>query len=298
MEEIVPGVFVETSYSPYNLALIRVNGGVLAVDLPPHPDHARQWLDAAQSAVGKIKYVVLSDASPERQVAAGLSDYPLIAAAATQGLIMGHDERGWRELLDAVAAQYLEESRKLPLLKQRRMALSFHQCFTMYTVGGPLHFEAAPGGPPGALWITLPQHHLLFAGDTVVIDEPPPLENGADSQSWFEALSVLLGRTEIHQIVAGRGSTPVLRGAVEQQREFVRTMRRTAYDLFKHRSSGLNYTQVVQDLTQTFFSRSGNKAAKRIRRGLEHLVAELQAAQQLKASVEKAESSATPDDIP
>lgn len=285
MEEIAPGVFVETSYPPYNLALIRVNGGALAVDLPPHPDHARQWLDAAQSAVGKIKYVILSDAAPERQAAAGLSDYPLIATAATQRLIMGHEERGWRELLETVAGQYAEESRKMLLLKQRRSTLSFNNCFDMHTDKILLHFEAAPGGPPGALWITLPEHHLLFAGDTVAVDEPPPLENSTDSKSWFEALGVLLGRTEIHHVVAGRGSTPVLRGAVEQQREFVRTMRRTAHDLFKHRSGSLNYAQVVQDLGQTFFNKAGHKATKQIRKGLEHLVAEIQAAQLSKESL-------------
>lgn len=289
MEEIAPGIFVETSYPPYNLALIYIGDGALAVDLPPHPDHARQWLDTAQNAVGKIKYVILSDAAPERQVAASMSDYPLIAAAATKSLIMNHDERSWRELLETVAKQSAEESRKMLLLKQRRITLSFNAQFNMYTGKGLLHFEAAPGGPPGALWITLPEQNLLFAGDTVAIDEPPLLENSADSKAWFEALGVLVNRAEIQRIVAGRDATPVLRGAVEQQREFMRTMRHTAHDLFKHRSGGLNYAEAAQDLGQTFFNKAGHKAAKRIRKGLEHLVAEIQAAQPPKERPERVE---------
>ncbi|MBN2006807.1 MAG: hypothetical protein JXA21_25860 [Anaerolineae bacterium] len=290
MEEIAPGIFVETGYPPYNLALIRTNDGALAVDLPPHPEHARQWLDTAQEAVGKIKYVILSDAAPERQVAASLSGHPLIATTATRSLIMSHDERGWHELLEAVSGQYDEAPRKAPPLKQCRIALSFSVYFNIHADIGLLHFEAAPGGPPGALWITLPNQHLLFAGDIVAIDEPPPLENSANSQAWFEALGLLSGRSEIQRIVAGRGTTPVLRGAVEQEREFVRTMRRTAHDLFKHRSGGLNYTQAGQDLGQTFFNKAGNKATRRIRKGLEHLVAEIQAAQPLKESPEAVES--------
>lgn len=276
MEEIAPGIFVETGYFPYNLALISTQGGALAIDLPPHPEHAQKWIQEAQSTVGKIKYVILTDASPERQIAAAHSTYPLIASSVTQSALMGHDERSWHELLESVSANYAEEADRLLLLKPRRATLTFNRRFRMHTTPIPVDFETPSGGTTGALWVMLPEQHLLFAGDTVVIDEPPPLEHSGDIKAWVEALGTLVKRTAVQQIVTGRGSTPVLRGTIEKQREFIRTMRHTAQDLFKKQGQNLNYAHAAQDLGQTFFNKAGNKAVKRIRRGLEYMVNELQ----------------------
>jgi len=140
----------------------------------------------------------------------------------------------------------------------------------------PLTLETVEGAEPGSLWLTVPGHHLLFAGDTVAVDEPPPLERTADSKAWLNSLGHLAKRSKIYQIVPGRGKAPILRGDVEQQREFLRVMRRTARTLAHKRQNNVNYTQPAQDLGQIFFNQSGQKAVKRIRHGLERLVLEIQ----------------------
>ena len=50
MKEIFPGIFLETAYPPYNLVLIDTVRGAVAVDIPPRPVHAVNWLDRARRA--------------------------------------------------------------------------------------------------------------------------------------------------------------------------------------------------------------------------------------------------------
>jgi glyoxylase-like metal-dependent hydrolase (beta-lactamase superfamily II) len=275
MEEIVPGIFVETAYPPYNLALIAIDDCAIAVDMPPCPSHAQEWRLHAQEVAGPIRYVVLTNASPERQVGAATCKIPIIATEDTLHAIAMQDDRAWRELLHTVAKNYPEEADAIMSLSSHRVTISFNKHFMMHHRTPPLKFETVVGAEPGSMWLTVPGHHLLFAGDTVALDEPPPLERIADSKAWLNALGHLVKRSKIYQIVPGRGKAPILRGEVEQQREFIRIMRRTARLLARKKHMEINYTQPARDLGQTFFNRSGQKAVARIKQGLERFVNEV-----------------------
>lgn len=275
MEEIVPGIFVETSYSPYNLGLITINDATIAVDLPPRPSHAREWLAKARNVVGPVRYVVLTNASPERQVGAAICNAPIIAAEATLETLAAQDDRAWRELLHTVAKHYPDEVDDIMALNPHHVTIAFNQNFMMHHHTLPLKFETVSGAEPGSLWLTVPEHNLLFAGDTVAVDEPPPLERTINSKAWLNALGYLTKRSKIYHVVPGRGKAPILRGEIEQQREFLRIMRRTARTLARRQHLDINYTQPARDLGQTFFNRSGQKAVVRIKQGLERFVSEI-----------------------
>ncbi len=287
MKEIAPNIWVEYKYPPYNLVLIGVDKGAVVVDLPPRPSHTQQWLEEAKAKTGTIKYIVLTNASPERQVAAALCDIPIIAAEATLRAIAGRDERAWRELMQKVTAPYPEEAETLPDLSPHRVTLSFNRSFMMHATTPPMAFETVAGAKPGSLWLTIPEQHLLFAGDTVIVEEPPCLAGVTDINAWRHTLKQLSNRRKIHEIVPGRGTAPILRGDIEQQREFLRVLSQTAQTLADIPREAINFTEPAQDLGQAFFNPAGQKAVKRIRHELECLVEKIKAAQ---ASVNEEEN--------
>lgn len=277
MQEIAPGVLVETGYPPYNVALIAGDHAAVAIDWPVCPSQAQQWRRTAEAAVGPLHYVILTDAGPERQVAAAQSGLPLIGSEATQRAFAEHDERTWHELLQEVGKQYMEEASSLYKLALPHVTLTFDRTLWLYRYSAALCLESVAGVAPGALWIALPERRLLFAGDSVTVSEPPPLTSVPDFKAWLEALIQLENRPQVYQIVPGRGAAPVLKGELEQQREFLHTLRHTALRLSHAKGGGHSYTQPAQDLGQMFFNQAGQKATQRIRRGLERLVAEFQA---------------------
>ena len=79
MQEIAPGIFVESAYPPYNLGLIVTDHGSIVIDIPPSPSHAWAWQQQVEEVAGKPRYAILTDASLERQIASSLWNVPLIA---------------------------------------------------------------------------------------------------------------------------------------------------------------------------------------------------------------------------
>jgi glyoxylase-like metal-dependent hydrolase (beta-lactamase superfamily II) len=277
MQEIAPGIFVESRYPPYNVGLILTDNGAIAVDIPPRPSHAWAWQEQVEQIAGRLRYAVITDATLKRQVAASLWNVPIIAAMPTLRAIAAYDEREWRDMLQIFIAQHPEEAEELGRIRPHPPTFAFDARFFLHYRTPPVELEVVAGAAPGSLWITLPDHGLLFAGDTIAVDEPPPLDDTPDSKGWLNTLGALARRATIRTIVPGRGKAPIQHGDIEPQREFLRVMRRTARTLVN--SNSVRLTQCAQDLGQAFYNAKGQKAVKRIKAGLEHLVAEIQPGQ-------------------
>lgn len=280
MQEIAPGIYVESNYPPYNCALIRSAAGAIVIDIPPQPGYAWAWRHQVEEIAGKPRYVVLTDASLERQIAATLWDVPIIASAATLRVIAAYDDRSWRDAVHAFVTRYPGTGEELSKARPHRPTLAFDERFTLFYREPPLEFEVVEGAAVGSLWCTVPEHNLLFAGDTVVVDEPMPLDRTPDSKAWLNTLGALARRATVQTVVPGRGKAPIVRYDIEPQREMLRVMRRTARTLaHSSTNNGIRLTQSAQDLGQTFFNMQGQRAVKLIKAGLEHLVKEIHEAE-------------------
>jgi glyoxylase-like metal-dependent hydrolase (beta-lactamase superfamily II) len=87
--------------------------------------------------------------------------------------------------------------------------------------GGPeVVLEHHPGPTPGAIWTVIPSQHVIYVGDSVVINQPPFLAN-ADLVTWMEGLNLLLTDYREFVIVAGRGGLAA-RDAVKAQLSFLK----------------------------------------------------------------------------
>jgi glyoxylase-like metal-dependent hydrolase (beta-lactamase superfamily II) len=276
MKEIAPGIHVESAFPPYNLVLIQTVDSVVVVDIPPRPIDAMNWLEKILSRVDHIDFVVLTDASPERQMAALLWDIPIIATETTfKAMALYDEERARRDLLLRFMELYPEASQFVDQLKPRRPAIAFNHRFLLHNRTPPIQFEVVDGAAQGSLWVILPDLGLLIAGDTVCVDDVPPFDYIADSKAWLATLAALSRRQPIKRIVTGRGSAPVQRGEIERQREFLRIMRRTARRLSRGSTHSGNVNEIAQDLGQIFFNGRGQRAVKQIKRGLEKLIVEV-----------------------
>jgi len=276
VKEVATNVFVESSYPPYNLVLIKTEKGGIIVDVPPNPVHALTWIEQARAAGGPLRYVVFTDAGRERQLATAFCEVPVIATETMLRIMAGYsEERARREYFDLLTSRYPEEMGALDGARPRKPAIAFNSAFTLYADGMTLQFEAVEGAAPGSLWLLIPEHSLLIAGDTVVVNVPPAMEATPNSKAWLNTMAGLAHRQTVKGIVPGCGPAWINRGDIESQREFMRVMRRAARTLARKSANGLSLTQTAQELQQTFFNRSGQKAVKLLRAGLERLVAEV-----------------------
>ena len=277
MKEIAPGILLESAFPPNNLVLIKTGDSAVVVDIPPKPLDAMNWLEKVNSLVDHIDYVVLTDASIERQISAMLWDTPIIASETLyKAMAVYEDERSRRDLVQRFLERYPEASQFVDHLNPRRPMVAFNHRFQLHNRTPPMQFEIVDGAAPGSLWIVFPDLELLIAGDTVCIDNVPPFTNVSDSKAWLRTLATLSRRHSIKRVVTGRGSAPVQRGEIEQQREFLRIMRRTARKMARGSARSGNMTEAAQDLGQIFFNNRGQQAVKRIKQGLEKLITEIE----------------------
>jgi len=279
MEEIVPGIFVEDRYAPYNVGLVQFDEGALVVDVPPRPADARQWLREAQETAGVIRYIVLTDSQPERLIGAAQWDVPIIAAETTARLLteLVREEADWDAILGAANAGSPGIIDELTTLKPRRAMLACSRHMLLHDQEPPLELEVTSAAAPGSLWLFVPDQRVLFAGDAVAFQTPPVLSQTPDSKAWLNALGTLAHRKTIHRIVPGRGATEILRGELESQRELMRVARRTARKLARKVEPGEGLAQATNELQQAFFPSLKKDSApiQRLRKGLEHLVNEV-----------------------
>ncbi len=273
MRKIAPGIFVETEYTPYNLGIITLSeGAALAVDAPPDPERAQAWRALVESQVGPLRYLVLTDATAEKLVAAALwRDVPLVITERTQAILAALVEEGWRKLVQEVKLRHSGRT-TWETLKPPTPALIFEREMQFHRSDGSLLLTTGPGIIPGDLTLFDEASGGLFAGDIVAVTEPSPALATADYAPWLAYLNELAQRREVRWIVPGRGDAPVFRAELAQQQELMSILQQTARKLTS------NKTQLgarARDLGQIFFNRAGNRAVKHLRRALEHLLAEL-----------------------
>ncbi len=274
MEEIAPGIFVASDYPPYNLGLIDLEDGAIVVDIPPRPSHAQAWLEQVQASVDAVRYVVLTDAQIERMVAAALWNIPVIASEAALRTVARLEDRDWRDLLQATENRYPEDAGLLGDVKPNPPKFAFSRRFEFHRPTPPFVFEAVAGAAPGSITLFVPEHKLLFAGDTVSISEPPLLHLTPDFDAWLADLEKLAERTDVRHIVPGRGEAPVLRGELTTQLEFMRVVQETAQALSEG-SGSEGVGKAARELGQVFFNQMGKQAVKRLQSGLEYLIQDL-----------------------
>ncbi len=264
--EIAPGIIVEQRYPPFNVGLIRLDEGCIVVNAPPLPNDSYDWRRTAQALGGRIRYLIVTNADAIHLVGALLWQVPLILSPQAAALLRSLDEKNWdlfrREAEEAMAAFDIEALSllslpPLPPLQVHGTSFSLHLSYEEQP--RQLSLFPVPQMPRGELWVRVEEVSLLFTGDSVVIDDVPPIDQHDDMESWRRRLHELEGEP-LRWIVPGRGAARIAPANVEEMRELLQVMEHSALHLAS-RPAGEGIGQAVSALRQSFFPHASKDSA-------------------------------------
>ncbi len=284
MQSIAPNVYVETSYPGLNVGVIITEKGAVCIDSPPCPADAQEWISRVRSAFElPIRYLILTDAHPDRTAMSGAFHSRIIAHKHAQERIAGHGTRLPGPLLEGITTRYDLLRKELNGITAVRPQISFCDQATICLDELEINLLHMPSATPGSLWVYLKDEQIVFTGDTVVVDQHPPLSE-AVSKSWLDSLVYLRReRFKVSVIVPGRGSL-CDKAATLAISEYIRMARRKVQSLYRAGRPRADTTTLIPEFMTAFPHADIPREwlQKQLKSGLDHIYDELKQAESSK----------------
>jgi cyclase len=287
IQEVAPGIFVETEYHGANVAFVLTGAGVILIDTPMLPSEALHWHgEIRRRTADDIAYIINTD--HHRAHVIGNQYFP----AAT---VIAHDN-AWKELKgygDNFRTRLLNMYRdRMPEAvevweKDLRIItpeVSFTSPTVLYRGNKELHLIPVGGHTPATTVVHFPQEGVLFAGDIVVTNRPPFLSQGSTAE-WLAALT-FLRRLDYDILVPGHGELTG-KEATERMSEFLRLVRRKVRSAYR---AGMGKADTARSLAHLIHhwpvpSFEKPKADRRFKAGLGRVWNEIRAEEAQKAQL-------------
>ena len=257
MQEIGPGVYVETGFPGGNVGLIVTDEGAVLIDPPMMPWDARAWAATIKDVVrGEIRFVINTDHHPEH----------CLGNQFFAGLIIGH-ELGWKEITgysDAFRQRLLDSMQVGDAVRDAELKgvslippkLTLTDRMGLFLGDKNIQIVHVGGHASSSVLVYLPQESILFTGD-VVVQGVYPILSHASSRDWLSALN-RIRRMAFDTLVPGHGQ-PGDRSLTIPVSAFVRSVRS---GVRRHYNAGHSkaetYSQLLE-LLDTFPVRDSKK---------------------------------------
>ncbi|MBN2304542.1 MAG: MBL fold metallo-hydrolase [Anaerolineae bacterium] len=252
MQEIGPGIFIETSFRRVTVGAILTDEGFVLIDTPPYPDEAHYWRRMlAEIADKPVLAIINTDYHRDRVLGNCWFDARVIVAHENAIAHMQNLPSAFVDsAVDALAHDPLERSHfsgaqlNMPSVGfTRRMQLRFG--------GRVIPLLAMPGPTTGSLWIHLPDERIVFVGDSVLADQHPYISSPC-TKSWLDSLTILRRtRFPADHIIPGRGA-PVGKPATEPISNYLRLARRRVQSLYRAGRPRADTSTLVPELIDLF----------------------------------------------
>lgn len=201
LQEIAPGVFVETEHLGSNNSIVSTRDGLVLIDSPHRPTDAMRWRRTA-AAMGDVVFLINTD----HHIDHTMGNYFL------PGTVVGHEITRDRLVNHAPSKAYVDDliavidPEGLPLIRDyqvRPPTVTFAQQMAL-DVGG-LRFDLThrPGHTPNSTYIELKSLGVLFSGD-LFCELGLPAFVEAHVYEWVEAAR-FLETVDAEWIVPGHG---------------------------------------------------------------------------------------------
>lgn len=204
MQQIADRVYFESSYLGGNVGCILTGQGPILIDTPPQPHDARHWQDQiAQMTNLPVQYVVNTDYDMHRILTNALFEAPVVAhelawqKVSEYGDAFHQEAFHWLEALDPEAAAEVSD---LPFAWPE---ITFTERMSLEKGQFKVRLLHLGGHTPATIGVYLPEEKVLFAGDNVVLDALPVL-NEADTKQWLRALTYIR-KMRVSLLVPGQG---------------------------------------------------------------------------------------------
>jgi glyoxylase-like metal-dependent hydrolase (beta-lactamase superfamily II) len=229
MQEIAPHVFIETAYAGVTLGAINCPHGLILIDSPFRAEDIRSWRSALLNLSGGVDRMLVNlDAHFDRT----------LGTRAMECTVVGHEKmiqviRSRPVTFKTQSAESGSEWELYNNLGSIRWAppeITFSHTLSIYWDGTPIKLEYHAGPSLGAIWAVLPEHKIIFLGDTVVPNQPPFLAF-CDLPVWIENLKTLLTPTyREYMLISGRGGM-VHMDEVRKQIQYLETAHQLIQEL-------------------------------------------------------------------
>lgn len=225
MEQITPNTFINTNYDGINVGALLTSHGTIAIDVPSYPRDARDWaMQLHHLDKDPLQHLVLTDYHGDRILNARWLNAPIICHQVTSDKLFSYDKRFPQSLLESLNSRNSEKGRDLSNSPVEKPAISFSE--NLHLKRGNCHIDllSAPGPNSGNIWVYLPNEHVLFTGDSLVVDRHPFLHE-ANSKAWLETLDRLAKMApKLTAIVPGRGRVATLHD-IEPMQNYIQLIR-------------------------------------------------------------------------
>lgn len=201
IQEIAPGVFVETEHLGSNNSIVSTRDGLVLIDLPHRPTDAMRWRRTALS-MGEVAYIINTD----HHIDHTMGNY------FVPGVVVSHEITRTMLVDRAPTPQYVADliavidPEGVPLIrdyKARPPTITFQDRMAL-DVGG-LRFDLThrPGHTPNSVYIELKAFGVIFSGD-LFCELGLPAFVEARLFDWLDAAR-FLEKADAEWIVPGHG---------------------------------------------------------------------------------------------
>jgi glyoxylase-like metal-dependent hydrolase (beta-lactamase superfamily II) len=276
VQELAPGVFVETGFRRVNVGAILTDEGFVLIDTPPYPNDAHYWREMLAAISDKpVLAIINTDCHRDRVIGNCWFDAQVIVA---------HDDTiaQMRNLpstfVDAALDTLTLSSHERGIFSGAQLripSIGFTRKMQLRYGGRTIPLLAMPGPTSGSLWVHLPEQRLLFASDSVIVNQHPYISSPC-TKDWLESLTMLRrARFPADLIVPGRGSL-VDKDATEPLSNYLRLARRRVHSLFHAGRPRADTSSLVPELLELFPYHEDDleNVQRRIKGGLDRIYEE------------------------
>jgi glyoxylase-like metal-dependent hydrolase (beta-lactamase superfamily II) len=269
MQQIERGIHYEDAYLGVTLGALTFPHGVILVDAPLRVEDTRSWRSALiNQRSGPNRLLVSLDAHPDRTLGTRALDCIIVThqkAAKVfknrptifkgQNVQTGAD---WETYADAIGMRWASPD------------ITFTESMSFHWGGPEVILEHHPGPTPGSIWVIVPDVHVIFVGDSVVMRQTPFLAF-ADLEAWLESLDLLLDTYRNFIIMSGRGG-PVIGEDVRLQQKILKEVNNGLEALAKKNAAPEETEVMIQGLLTkcNVPSEFRERQKQRLRYGLYH----------------------------
>jgi len=222
MQEITPGVYIETGYPGVTLAVIRCRRGLILIDAPLRIEDARSWRSVlAGMNSGYDRLLVTLDEHYDRT----------LGTRQMECMSLGHEilHQVMRDRPATFKTQGQETGAEWELLSGLGVVrwaapdITFTHSIDIRWDDFLVQLTAVPGPSRASVWVELPKQKVVFVGD-MVIPQAPPFLASADLAAWQAAVARLLApEYRGYTIVSGRGGVVTVNDVKEQGKFLAKT---------------------------------------------------------------------------
>ena len=175
MQELAPGIFVETGFRRINVGAILTGEGWVLIDTPPYPDDANRWREMLQSiSEAPICAIVTTDCHRDRFLGNSWFDTRvLVAHSESISHIRSLPTAFVENAIESLVSDSVERSR-FGSVRLRLPNVGFTRRMQLRYGGMEIPLLDMPGPTAGSLWVHLPEPLSALALGT---DEPSTFEN-------------------------------------------------------------------------------------------------------------------------